>query len=142
MAIRQSPPGLISAMRADAASMLGHARRVPERGRSVEPDLPLPSRPEWHQDAACRDCDVNDFYPTQAGRNRPAVVDRCLTCPVRALCADQAMSQAQVYDYGWWAGISARHRPHIRRRWTELTAEIDDPAERGRIAIQLAEEAR
>ena len=105
----------------------------------------LPERPDWHQHGLCvTDSDhqapaarVDRYFPTRGRWDRLAYAE-CFDCPVRAECADAGMTEL----YGTWGGLAERARRRIRLRWRREVQGIEDPAERGRIAIRLAEETR
>lgn len=76
----------------------------------------------WTRRAACKDEDVNSFFPEIGAPNRkpsPATqarLDRrkeiCRTCPVLAECRRDTLGE----DYGIWGGLDAWERHKIRMK--------------------------
>ena len=81
-------------------------------------------RPDWRDDAACRDADPELFFPDDDIRSAQAQVKRakliCRGCPVSATCLSWALASGQ--EAGIWGGLTEaeRHRLQRRRRpgWT------------------------
>lgn len=73
--------------------------------------LPIPSRPDWQQHAACRGC-TDLFFPSRGEDTRPALAI-CNTCPVRTECLDHALELGE--KYGIWGGEPERQRRRLRR---------------------------
>lgn len=70
-------------------------------------------RPAWQLDAACRDYDVETFYPKDA-RGQALAAHICRSCPVIAECLEYALATREVH--GTWGGASEHERVKIRRR--------------------------
>jgi WhiB family transcriptional regulator, redox-sensing transcriptional regulator len=77
-------------------------------------------RPDWRNEAACRDADPELFFPD--GDIAPARVDIkmakliCRGCPVSATCLNWALASGQ--EAGIWGGLTEgeRHKLHRRSR--------------------------
>lgn len=79
---------------------------------------------EWHERAACREYDPDDWFEIPTGRphDDPIAEIRaiCNTCPVKTQCLQFALDTGQ--EYGVWGGTTpaeraaARHRAHRRSR--------------------------
>lgn len=78
---------------------------------------------EWIHHGACRDADLDTFFPDTGDKlsgsrvtlvladDLPAIAI-CETCTVRAECAAWAIEHE---DFGVWGGLTAVQRQHIRR---------------------------
>jgi WhiB family redox-sensing transcriptional regulator len=82
----------------------------------LTPSIILEAQP-WRQDAACRDVDVEVFFPNSGTGSRYDVARAiCSTCPVLADCrrwADRAEGSGALF--GMVAGESPRERAARRR---------------------------
>jgi WhiB family redox-sensing transcriptional regulator len=60
----------------------------------------------WRERAACRDADLEVFFPENSGSARARKI--CAGCPVRAQCLDHAVT----YDepFGIWGGLNRLER--------------------------------
>lgn len=68
---------------------------------------------EWRQRAACRDSDVELFFPTtEEEAAAPKAI--CATCPVRDECLEWALATRQ--NDGVWGGLTDAERRRLRRR--------------------------
>jgi hypothetical protein len=67
---------------------------------------------EWRDDAACRDEDLNLFYPKSEEVLPPAVERLCSSCPVEADCLAWALRHE---DHGMWARTTPKKRSRLRR---------------------------
>ena len=67
----------------------------------------------WRTKAACRNLDVEMFFPDSEADVGPAL-SVCATCPVRTECLDWAIATRQ-HD-GIWGGTTESERKRIRRR--------------------------
>jgi WhiB family redox-sensing transcriptional regulator len=67
----------------------------------------------WRAHAACRDADVNTFFPTTDEEAEPAKAI-CATCPVRLECLEFALATRQ--EDGVWGGLTETERRRVRRR--------------------------
>ena len=78
-------------------------------------DLPdagdLLRRPNWQAQSACRDQDMNEFFPDGTGISRE-VHRICAGCPVSVECLSFALADPSLK--GVWAGTSERGRGRIR----------------------------
>ncbi len=70
----------------------------------------------WRVDAACRDLDVDVFFPEPEGDTGPAKAV-CAGCPVREECLEFALASRQ--DDGVWGGLDEHERRRLRRRRQE-----------------------
>ena len=70
-------------------------------------------REAWRAQAACRDADVNIFFPTTDEGAEPARAI-CATCPVRMECLEFALATRQ--EDGVWGGLTETERRRLRRR--------------------------
>jgi WhiB family redox-sensing transcriptional regulator len=79
--------------------------------------------PEWHHRAACRDADVELFYPERGMSDRPAML-LCFSCPVRLACLSDALRRPE--RSGVWGGSTGRQRSVLRalRASPEVTLEL------------------
>lgn len=69
-------------------------------------------RPSWHDQAACRGVDTEQFFPDVG--DVPATARLvCGRCPVAAECLSYALSDPALS--GVWAGTSARQRKRLRQ---------------------------
>ena len=73
----------------------------------------IPSRPAWHQAAACRGVDPRLFFPEKGDPGRALDTARalCESCPVAAPCAEAGLREV----HGVWAGTSPQQRRLLRR---------------------------
>ncbi len=72
----------------------------------------------WRQAAACRDSEVDMFFPASEDDAEPAKAI-CAQCPVRYECLDWAIRTRQ--DYGVWGGLTESERRQLRRRQVAAT---------------------
>jgi WhiB family redox-sensing transcriptional regulator len=84
-------------------------------------------RPDWRDDAACRDADPELFFPDGDIRSARAQVKTakliCRGCPVSATCLNWALASGQ--EAGIWGGLTEDERRRLSRRGllsTSLTA--------------------
>ena len=70
-------------------------------------------RDDWRADAACREADVNVFFPTTDEEAGPAKAI-CAACPVRTECLEFALATRQ--EDGVWGGLTEIERRRLRRR--------------------------
>ncbi len=68
--------------------------------------------PSWRERAACKDVDVDVFFPLRGQSCEPALV-YCRQCEVRAECLDFALTFKE--RFGVWGGMSEKQRRIIRR---------------------------
>lgn len=67
----------------------------------------------WATDAACKDRDVNVFFPhNREGYARAKMI--CSDCTVRTACLDWALSHPPQEDRGVFGGTDHRQRLQIR----------------------------
>lgn len=66
----------------------------------------------WMADAACRDADPDQWFPS-AGLPTAMALAVCNGCPVRERCADYA--DAHYERHGVWGGLTFEQRK--RRAW-------------------------
>lgn len=64
---------------------------------------------EWRADAACRDADLDLFFPGIGDDARPAKA-MCARCPVQSACFDEGLWE----DHGVWAGTTPKERRRLR----------------------------
>lgn len=69
----------------------------------------------WRKDAACKDLNVNLFFPEKAQLVPQEVKDTCASCPVQEKCLDYAIRANIVI--GFWGGKNVRQRRVLRREW-------------------------
>jgi WhiB family redox-sensing transcriptional regulator len=62
---------------------------------------------EWMEDAACRGCDPEPWFPQRGGLAGPAQAI-CAACPVREECLRYAIDND--IKAGVWGGVTARQR--------------------------------
>lgn len=74
---------------------------------------------DWKSDAACRDLDVDLFFPETEAASGPALAV-CASCPVREACLDFALRTRQ--DDGVWGGHTETERKRLRRRMGRTAA--------------------
>jgi WhiB family redox-sensing transcriptional regulator len=78
-------------------------------------------RPDWRDQAACRDTHPGLFFPEDNTRSARAQVKTakliCRGCPVSATCLNWALDRGQ--EAGIWGGLTEdeRRRLHRRGRW-------------------------
>lgn len=68
---------------------------------------------DWKADAACRDLDLELFFPDTEADSAPALAV-CAICPVRQECLDFALRTRQ--NDGVWGGHTETERKRLRRR--------------------------
>ena len=68
---------------------------------------------DWKADAACRDLDLDLFFPDSEADSAPALAV-CAVCPVRQACLDFALRTRQ--KDGVWGGHTETERKRLRRR--------------------------
>jgi WhiB family transcriptional regulator, redox-sensing transcriptional regulator len=75
-------------------------------------------RPDWRDDAACRDADPELFFPDGDIRSTQAHVKTakliCRGCPVSAVCLNWALDSGQ--EAGIWGGLTEGERHRLHRR--------------------------
>lgn len=63
----------------------------------------------WYEDAACKDADVNIFFPDESrARTTIQALAYCTQCPVREQCYREAVDFN--IQYGIWGGTTATQR--------------------------------
>ena len=69
-------------------------------------------RPDWRDDAACRDADPELFFPDGDRAQVKTAKLICRGCPVSATCLSWALASGQ--EAGIWGGLTEdeRHRLH------------------------------
>lgn len=72
----------------------------------------------WRDAAACRDSDVNLFYPP-TGKTAGPAQRVCSGCIVRAACLEHALNVGEAH--GVWGGKTEEERRAIRRRRREAS---------------------
>ena len=76
------------------------------------------SRPDWRDQAACRDADPERFFPDDNTRSARAQVKTakliCRGCPVSATCLSWALASGQ--EAGIWGGLTEDERRMLHRR--------------------------
>ncbi len=79
---------------------------------------PACDRPDWRDDAACRDADPEVFFPDGDTRSARAQVKMakliCRGCPVSATCLSWALASGQ--EAGIWGGLTEDQRRSLHRR--------------------------
>lgn len=87
--------------------------------------------PAWHDDALCRDFDLNLFFPTRGEQAQPAL-DICGRCAVRVDCLAEALDDPTL-DYGIRGGQTAAARKNARRHHADdprgVPRETDTPTQ-------------
>lgn len=68
---------------------------------------------DWKADAACRDLDLDLFFPDSEADSAPALAV-CAVCTVRQACLDFALRTRQ--NDGVWGGHTETERKRLRRR--------------------------
>jgi WhiB family redox-sensing transcriptional regulator len=75
-------------------------------------------RPDWRDDAACRDADPELFFPDGDVRSARTQVKTakliCRGCPVSATCLSWALASGQ--EAGIWGGLTEDERRRLHRR--------------------------
>ena len=67
----------------------------------------------WRAEAACRNLDLEMFFPTSDEETGQAKAV-CETCPVREACLEYALATHQ--EDGVWGGLTEAERRRLRRR--------------------------
>ena len=74
-------------------------------------------RPDWRDQAACRDADPELFFPDGDTRSTRAQVKTakliCRGCPVSATCLSWALASGQ--EAGIWGGLTEDERRRLLR---------------------------
>ena len=75
-------------------------------------------RPDWRDDAACREADPELFFPDRDIRSARAQLKTarliCRGCPVSATCLSWALASGQ--EAGIWGGLTEDERRRLHRR--------------------------
>ena len=90
-------------------------------------DLAKPTRFAacWREQAACRDAELDVFFPERGESAGPAR-QVCARCPVRQPCLDYAISNRIAY--GIWGGLTGRERRAQQSRWVRAARQDRDAA--------------
>jgi WhiB family transcriptional regulator, redox-sensing transcriptional regulator len=79
---------------------------------------PACDRPDWRDEAACRDADPELFFPDGDIRSARDQVKSakliCRGCPVSATCLSWALASGQ--EAGIWGGLTEDERRGLHRR--------------------------
>jgi WhiB family redox-sensing transcriptional regulator len=75
--------------------------------------------PAWLDDAACRDIEIDIFFPGNGERAQPAL-EICGRCPVRAECLAEAMDDPTL-DHGIRGGMTSAARKQARKARSATT---------------------
>ena len=70
--------------------------------------------PDDHRRAACRDADVDVFFPARGDNGRDAMAV-CRGCPVRVACLTTAVTAGE--KFGIWGGAGEEDLRVLRRQW-------------------------
>lgn len=86
---------------------------------------PSPVEPNdtWRADAACRELDVERFFPLPgdtAGTDQAVTV--CRSCPVRDQCLDYALANQELF--GIWGGLTEPERESLLRAGIALESAL------------------
>ncbi len=106
-----------------------------------EEGLDYAGRPHWHSEAACRgrsdwfDARLNKGDSLAAHAGIAARIQTCESCPVRASCAYEALTQGAQLATGVWAGIWTGTRNSKARRLLVAIADREAP-QRSRIEVE------
>ena len=96
---------------------------------AARPDRDL--RPDWRDDAACRDADPELFFPDGDIRSARAQVKTakliCRGCPVSATCLSWALASGQ--EAGIWGGLTEDERRRLHRRGRHFRPAADSLSE-------------
>lgn len=92
-----------------------------------ERDQPTPTATSavWYDTVACRDVDVNVFYPPDnergvlAARRLQRAKQICRRCPVIDICLSVALASAE--RHGVWGGLSPEERLRLARASSSRT---------------------
>jgi WhiB family redox-sensing transcriptional regulator len=85
--------------------------------------LTIWTKPDWQNEAACRDCDPELFFPL--GTTGQAIADIewaksiCAACPVQPQCLDFALKTRQ--EFGIWGGTTEDERRGLLRATRKVT---------------------
>ena len=78
---------------------------------------PACDRPDWREEAACRDTDPELFFPDDDFRSARVQVKMakliCRGCPVSATCLNWALASGQ--EAGIWGGLTEEERRRLHR---------------------------
>lgn len=76
-----------------------------------------PNEDKWREEAECRGCDVNTFFPGKGATTQRLQEARaiCAVCKVQKECLDYALSISDRNLLGVWAGYTARERRKLRK---------------------------
>ena len=68
----------------------------------------------WHAEGLCRDHHTPDLWHPASAKDDAAREAKtiCRVCPVRALCADEALNDPTLS--GVWGGLTANQRTRMR----------------------------
>ena len=105
----------------------GHRARTVTDRPSRYRNLAKPTRfaARWREQAACRDTDLDVFFPERGESAGPAR-QVCARCPVRQPCLDYAISNRIAY--GIWGGLTGRERRAQQSRWVRAARQDRDEA--------------
>ena len=73
--------------------------------------LPPPPGP-WAREGLCAQVDPEVWYPERGGHSHDALAT-CARCPVRAECADHALTVGE--EWGIWGGLTIAQRRRLRK---------------------------
>ena len=79
----------------------------------------MPLSESWQRDAACRDLDVEVFFPA-SGVEVAAAQEICKYCIVRKTCLEYALDND--LNHGVWGGESERGRRRIKKERRQAVA--------------------
>jgi WhiB family redox-sensing transcriptional regulator len=80
----------------------------------------IPASRAWRDRAACRDMDVDLFFPLGAQEASPKAIAACAGCPVRRDCLDYGIGEGD----GVWGGLTEPERRALRRRTTRAARRV------------------
>ncbi len=69
---------------------------------------------QWREDAACKDTDVETFFP-EKGSSTWSAKRLCAICPVTAECLRFSLDNHE--QHGVWGGVAARERVRMMTPW-------------------------
>ena len=90
-----------------------------------KPDLLDRDREPWRERAACKDTDVEAYYP-EVGGDAKAAKRVCSGCQVRVTCLQDAIDKNELF--GIWGGLSRKQRRAYVRKHGPVVSPATLPA--------------
>lgn len=94
--------------------MSQEAKRRISHGVAASLTARLASQGDWAERGLCRETDGDLWFPAQGDHKASqAAKEICGWCPVKAQCADWALTSRE--QHGIWGGLAPKDRERLRR---------------------------